>query len=531
MVYANEAIMTNSSLIALKRNFDTLSQGVDKYTKLNDFNDGADVFGATPFRCFPGFFFYAHLPNHWEDNNGFGIAPAVAGPILALSIIAYILGAGYYFMKCEETRHVKEMLTDEVLLSFYAMKKKSVSDQQIKAEFEETLKKLESLIEEQILRDKRVDFGYWFYSLCGWEYEGYEEKRIYNLRKFAEDDRYTDDIFNKLNTEGETSAGSSESSSSGKSGLRKTWEVTYDVVQYYSYAHWIWWMITTIVLYQTTEGYGINDEDPAHSDQPNFYTDNETGFSQYDIALIAQTVLPLIFALVVVWNKNVNVQAAGNAKADEKQQQVRAYYLEKNATDAKNLVSETHRHFYASQALTGFTTFIATFIISNVAAWPIQGLVMKGFNYKMDSDEYIPIIFAFTAGAALLNAGFKVYDMKQEEKKYFDEKGTITVNRAAQKPSVWQFFTSHDNQHKAWYNGPGLLYGSVGLLLTRILLNGGMGNLRKDGVEKMEREDILFIGLAVTAVMIFIKCAQYYTLSQRNEVLKAASDQRLPKPC
>ncbi|MFI4956590.1 MAG: hypothetical protein ACHQAX_05225 [Gammaproteobacteria bacterium] len=524
--------MINHSLNSLQRSFDQLAQGVNDYTKLEYFNDGADVFGATPFRCIPQFFFYLHLPNQWHDNAGGGWAEIegvnLGGPILAFSIISYILGAGYYFMKCEETRHVKSMLTDEILLSYYALKKEAQGEQEIQTKFAETFRKMDALIKEQIDRDKRILFGYWFYRLCGWKYEGYEELRIKRLKEFAETQAHLEFI-HRIQTDDTAqgdSSGSAASTASPKSGLRNAWEKTYETVVYYSYAHWILWMISTIVLYQTTEGYGINEADPAHSDAPGFFTDNATGFSHYDAALIFQTVVPLIFALVVVWRKTVTVQAADTSIADEKQRQIRAYYLEKTAADGSGLVDQTHRHFHLSQALTAFTTFIGTFIVTNVAAWPVQGFVTKVCNYKTEDSTYIPTIFAFTVAAALIQAGLKVYDMRREEKQYFGTQGQITIKTASQKPSLWQFYTSHEHSHKAWYNGPGLMFGSVGLLLTRILLNGGMGNFRVDGVQKMERSEILFIGLGMTAVMMILRTAQYYALTQRNEVLKAAGDQK-----
>ena len=502
-------------------NFDQLAQGVNQYTKLDYFNDGADVFGATPFRCFPQFFFYLHLPNQWDDNAGGGWADIggvnVGGPLLAATIIAYILGAGYYFMKCEETRHIKAVLSDEVLLSYFALKS-SVGANNICPLHDQTISKMDALIAEQIERDKRIQIGFWFYRLFGWEYVGYEETRINKLREFADIEANKAAILAHIhaNTAINEDATDSGSASSGRSHLRKAWETTYDVIQYYSYAHWILWMISTIVLYQTKEGYGGDDA-------PGFFTDNATEFSQHDSALIFQTVVPFIFALIVVWKKSVaNAQATSNsAQANLAQENIRAYYLDKTQSK-ENLVIETHRHFYASQALTAFSTFIATFIITNVAAWPIQGFVMKVCNFKTDDTTYIPTIFAFTAAAALINAGLKVYDMRQEEKKCFDAKGEINVQRASKKPSLWQFFTAHDNTHKAWYNGPGLMFGSVGLLLTRVLFNGGIGNLRAGGVEKMAREDILFIGLGVMAVFMFLRTAQFYTLNQRNEVLKIA---------
>lgn len=544
----DEPVLSDALLAALKNRIDLVTEENNKGKQLGWFFDGFDTYAATFWRCWFNFFLWMHLPNQW-DNEGAnadigGREVNLTGPVGAIIVAATILLAGYWFAKASETRWLKEKLSDEFLLTYFALKKAAKNHSELQTQYEATFNTTDALIARQKRLDQQTEIGYWIYELLGKEHEeGQEAKRIRELQAHAEKNYLK--IRAALAGNPASPAESANSVTqlpveSGKSALRVGWEKLYDGIFYYAYAHWLIWILGTVALYQTAENYGVNPDDPDHSNSPSFFNQDIFDSQTKDGLLFLQLGVPLIITIAALGymyyrEKTVEKKLHNNddALGDNALAAVRGAYLKDKDVKDGPQPTKTHTQFNAAVISTGVTTFIGNFLLANIAAWPMSGFVSEVCDKKIPDEELILWIFSFTAAVALLQATLKVNDMRAENKKVFSENTNGIV--AAQTPGWKDFYKQKQHWHQAAYFGIGRILGSGGLLLSRVLFSGGMGNFRlKDGDpslktmnEPNERMDILLIGLGLTAFMITLNLYQYYKATERQEAIAGVRDAKL----
>lgn len=493
--------MNKDIIAALQHRRDLLISELHWARKLAWFNDGADVYGATFWRCWLQFFFYLHFSNQWSEDNkdNWQHIEGVnwTGPLGAAFILGFIAFAGYYFMQGEKSRWIKSKLTPEFLLANEALKEKGYENIEVT-----------QLIAAHMASDND------------------EKIRIEAILTFYQTNK--SEINTGLQKDQETRSASVPQALT----VRRVWEAGYGILDNYSYLHWLFWMAGTVILYQAKKGYGVNTDDPTHSDAPGFF-DGKGFLFDYDLIYL-ELIAPLLLAIAAVaYTQYTKGKHAAPVLADQKITALRAYYQEKNPPDTSNTEEQTHSHFTGAMVSTAATTFISHFILMNIVAWPLSGFAINIAGGDGSDPMIVPYIFIATTFAAAVQVYYKLSDMKEEHKTFF-KKGpvTVSINKVPENtrcPSFYRFKTVYcakeNFHHSFWYLTLGRLLGSGGILLVRILLNGGMGNFRvKEGqpeVTSMERMELLKWASIACVAVIALNMYQFYKGVERQQVMSA----------
>ncbi|MFI4956591.1 MAG: hypothetical protein ACHQAX_05230 [Gammaproteobacteria bacterium] len=343
------------------------------------------------------------------------------------------------------------------------------------------------------------------------------------------------------------------------------WATGFKIVFQYATAHWVLWMTGTLLFYskerwEFDNWHGVNED--YHQDYDN-NPGNIPGVFENDTYAALQFILPAIIVIgAQIYNWHYKDEKEKQENFTKQQEHVRAEYLlhVKQKEDEKNreaalassqvdsgitasLIPKDNAiktNFFNSERwaviLSMGTAFWTAFLIGNLVAWPVTGLLNKltNFDAKGDSgvgnEAKILTVFSMVIVACVANMYYKYVDMKKELRDAGMNDVTWSTTYAP-KQTFWQYYGEN------WRTGVNIVLdrvsGSGGILAMRFVFMGGIGGYAwdKNDTDGMDHiKEVMPIALTAMVLMIALNLYQTYYAAQRGEVLKDNKDDIFRKP-
>ncbi len=540
------------------------------------FWDGADTFSATALRAWFNFFFRKHLPNLYENDSVTGSL----GVIGAAATIAFILLGGYFYHKHRTLRTLRAELTEEFLLEFYAHTERDeygslrgiLFPQSNSSPGNITLSRNEDQNSSEfksMLRTKQIIEAYLL------EADEDEQRRVNNIKEFIDrDEKNKENVLEQLNANNENLGTSNEQLSD--TAFQKSWKQGYEFITQVGYIHWIVWIIGTILLYQTVDGYGTPAKNPDKGDDQHdspSYFDVDGYFG--DVLITLELLGAFLAAAVILHYQNQErkklkeqVKEEDLATSKRQREHLRGWYLlelesqpsdktiaakvSPEKTDLKAKKKEAYNfdaNITKTYVFSFGSYFLGNFLLTNIFIWPVLvgiSIALEETGLAPDLEEHpnhldpnavmVPIVFGLTLVAAAYHSwlSLREQDAKTQKHKTFTVGEKRDAAQYVEATSISNFFSYWGKKENRWdlaYIVYGRLVGSGGILLSRVLFNGGIGNFRmEDGeptLEPFSRMEIIPFAVAFAVVSIVWNLVDHYYRSKQEDCHKQARDNSL----
>jgi hypothetical protein len=463
---------------------------------------GSD-FLATTIRAWPQFFFAYVLPFPLIQAASFAIAGVL------------------WTMRAREYR-ASTVLTDEFILSYLALKDEEKTPN-------EAEKEKQRAIEAELFK--------------------LNQAHLENLKAFLAVKGKKQKILDALQTPLESEKPLSQDQWSSR------WAYGFNIAFQYATAHWVLWMTGTLLFYskdrwEFDNWHGVNDD--YHQEYDN-NPGNIPSVFENDTYASLQFILPaLIIIGAQAYKWYYKDEQAKQEKFTRQQQQVRAEYLayldELEAQKERGHNAETaplldkkdvkDSNFFNTERwatiLSMGTAFWSAFLVGNLLAWPVTGLLNRILaekkyddDYQMDDEIKIITTFSVIMMGCFAHMYFKYVDMQKEARDAgYTNLTAQTVHDPTQ--SIWSYYSQHPRT--AINIVLDRMSGSGGILAMRFIFMGGIGgyavnNNDSDGMDHIK--EVMPIALTAMALMIVLNLYQTYYAAQRENSLKKNHDHEL----